>query len=78
MLPDAHRAVGVSLDVTTLLEIKQGVPNMTRSMANAPTVLEGYLALSGALGKRCFGTDAPHALRGTCRSHGQLEPIDVQ
>jgi uncharacterized peroxidase-related enzyme len=27
------------------------VPNMTRAMANAPAVLEGYLSLSGALGK---------------------------
>jgi uncharacterized peroxidase-related enzyme len=27
------------------------VPNMTRAMANAPAVLEGYLHLSGALGK---------------------------
>ena len=27
------------------------VPNMTRAMANAPAVLEGYLELSGALGK---------------------------
>lgn len=27
------------------------VPNMTRAMANAPVVLDGYLQLSGALGK---------------------------
>ncbi|MDA0660932.1 MAG: carboxymuconolactone decarboxylase family protein [Planctomycetota bacterium] len=27
------------------------VPNMTRAMANAPAVLDGYLSLSGALGK---------------------------
>lgn len=27
------------------------VPNMTRAMANAPAVLDGYLALSGALAK---------------------------
>ena len=27
------------------------VPNMTRAMANAPAVLEGYLSFSGALGK---------------------------
>jgi uncharacterized peroxidase-related enzyme len=27
------------------------VPNMTRAMANSPAVLEGYLSLSGALGK---------------------------
>ena len=27
------------------------VPNMTRAMANSPAVLEGYLQLSGALGK---------------------------
>jgi uncharacterized peroxidase-related enzyme len=27
------------------------VPNMTRAMANAPAVLEGYLSLSGSLGK---------------------------
>src|SRR5262245_53886280 len=27
------------------------VPNMTRAMANAPAVLDGYLQLSGALGK---------------------------
>ena len=26
------------------------VPNMMRTMANSPAVLEGYLALSGALG----------------------------
>jgi uncharacterized peroxidase-related enzyme len=27
------------------------VPNMTRAMANSPAVLDGYLGLSGALGK---------------------------
>src|SRR3954466_8456745 len=27
------------------------VPNMTRAMANSPAALEGYLQLSGALGK---------------------------
>ncbi len=27
------------------------VPNMTRAMANAPAALDGYLSLSGALGK---------------------------
>lgn len=27
------------------------VPNITRAMANSPAVLEGYLSLSGALGK---------------------------
>src|SRR5262249_22502815 len=27
------------------------VPNMTRAMANSPAVLDGYLQLSGALGK---------------------------
>ena len=27
------------------------VPNMTRAMANSPAALDGYLQLSGALGK---------------------------
>ncbi len=41
--------------VKGLLDAVQGklglVPNMTRAMANAPAVLEGYLSFSGALGK---------------------------
>jgi uncharacterized peroxidase-related enzyme len=28
-----------------------GIPNMARAMANSPALLEGYMALSGALGK---------------------------
>ena len=41
--------------VKELLDAVKGklgfVPNLTRVMANAPAVLEGYLGLSGALGK---------------------------
>ncbi|HKE00737.1 MAG TPA: carboxymuconolactone decarboxylase family protein [Planctomycetota bacterium] len=46
--PDAP---GRSADLLAAVRSKLGlVPNMTRAMANAPAVLEGYLGLSGALG----------------------------
>ena len=45
-------ATGRTKDLLDAVKGKLGlVPNMTRAMANAPAVLEGYLELSGALGK---------------------------
>jgi uncharacterized peroxidase-related enzyme len=45
-------ATGRAKDLLDAVKAKLGlVPNMTRAMANAPAVLEGYLELSGALGK---------------------------
>jgi uncharacterized peroxidase-related enzyme len=46
--PDS--ATGKAKDLLTAVNSKLGmVPNMTRAMANAPAVLEGYLQLSGSL-----------------------------
>ncbi len=45
-------ATGRARDLLDAVKGKLGlVPNMTRAMANAPAVLDGYLQLSGALGK---------------------------
>ncbi|WP_010583968.1 carboxymuconolactone decarboxylase family protein [Schlesneria paludicola] len=45
-------ATGKAKDLLDAVKGKLGlVPNMTRAMANAPAVLDGYLSLSGALGK---------------------------
>ena len=45
-------ATGKAKELLDAVKGKLGlVPNITRAMANAPAVLEGYLGLSGALGK---------------------------
>lgn len=45
-------AAGKAKELLDAVKAKLGlVPNMTRAMANSPAVLEGYLGLSGALGK---------------------------
>lgn len=45
-------AVGRAKELLDTVKGKLGlVPNITRAMANSPAVLEGYLGLSGALGK---------------------------
>jgi uncharacterized peroxidase-related enzyme len=45
-------ATGRAKDLLNAVKDKLGlVPNMTRAMANAPAALEGYLQLSGAIGK---------------------------
>jgi uncharacterized peroxidase-related enzyme len=45
-------ATGRARELLDAVKAKLGlVPNMTRAMANAPSVLEGYLQLSGALAK---------------------------
>jgi uncharacterized peroxidase-related enzyme len=45
-------ASGKAKDLLDAVNAKLGiVPNMTRAMANSPAVLDGYLQLSGALGK---------------------------
>jgi uncharacterized peroxidase-related enzyme len=45
-------ATGRARDLLEAVKAKLGlVPNMTRAMANAPVVLDGYLQLSGALSK---------------------------
>jgi len=44
-------ATGKAKELLAAVKGKLGlVPNMTRAMANAPAVLDGYLQLSGALG----------------------------
>lgn len=49
---DPNVATGKAKDLLTAVRGALGmVPNMTRVMANSPAVLEGYLGLSGALGK---------------------------
>jgi uncharacterized peroxidase-related enzyme len=53
-------ATGRARDLLDAVKGKLGlVPNMTRAMANAPAVLDGYMQLSGALGKG----DLPAELR---------------
>lgn len=48
----AESATGTAKELLDAVKGKLGlVPNMTRAMANAPAVLDGYLSLSGALGK---------------------------
>ena len=45
-------AAGKARELLDAVKGKLGlIPNMTRAMANAPAVLDGYLLLSGALGK---------------------------
>lgn len=45
-------ATGKAKELLDAVKGKLGlVPNMTRAMANAPVVLDGYLSLSGALAK---------------------------
>ena len=45
-------ATGEAKNLLDAVKGKMGmVPNMTRAMATSPAVLEGYLSLSGALGK---------------------------
>ena len=60
-------ATGRAKDLLDAVKQKLGlVPNMTRAMANSPAVLDGYLQLSGALGK---GTCRPrHASKSPSRS----------
>lgn len=45
-------ATGKAKELLDAVKGKLGlVPNITRAMANSPAVLEGYLGLSGAVGK---------------------------
>ena len=45
-------ATGKAKELLDVVQSKFGmVPNMTRAMANAPAVLDGYMQLSGALSK---------------------------
>lgn len=49
---DPAQAEGRSKELLEAVKAKLGAtPNLMRTMAHAPTVLEGYLALSGALSK---------------------------
>ena len=49
---EPEAATGRAADLLGAVKGKLGlVPNMTRAMANSPAALEGYLQLSGALGK---------------------------
>ncbi len=49
---DPKTATGKAQELLQTVQSKFGmVPNMTRIMANSPAVLDGYLQLSGALGK---------------------------
>src|SRR5262245_60274383 len=49
---DPAKAQGPVKDLLAAVQAKLGVtPNMMRTMAQSPAVLEGYLALSGALAK---------------------------
>ena len=47
-----ENATGKAKELLTAVNGKLGmVPNMARTMANAPAVLDGYLAFSGSLAK---------------------------
>lgn len=47
-----EQATGKAKELLNAVNGKMGmVPNMTRAMANAPAVLDGYLAFSGSLAK---------------------------
>src|SRR3954470_13315981 len=49
---DPEAATGRAKELLGAVKSKLGlVPNMTRAMANAPAVLDGYLQFSGALNK---------------------------
>jgi len=51
-LIDPATATGATADLLAAVQRGLGVtPNMTRAMANAPALLDGYLALSGALSR---------------------------
>lgn len=51
-LIDPATATGKTADLLTAVQRGLGVtPNMTKAMANAPALLDGYLALSAALSK---------------------------
>ncbi|WP_432524901.1 carboxymuconolactone decarboxylase family protein [Kineococcus sp. SYSU DK006] len=51
-LVDPATATGKAADLLAAVQRGLGVtPNMTKAMANSPALLDGYLALSGALAK---------------------------
>ena len=53
-------ATGKAKDLLDAVNAKLGmVPNMMRAMANAPAVLDGYLNLSGSLGKGTLSAKTP-------------------
>jgi AhpD family alkylhydroperoxidase len=53
---DPAAATGANKKFFDMLQSALGVvPNMTRSMAQSPAVLEGYISLSGALSKGTLG-----------------------
>lgn len=55
-LIDPATATGKTADLLAAVQRGLGVtPNMTKAMANAPALLDGYLALSGALSKGALG-----------------------
>jgi uncharacterized peroxidase-related enzyme len=65
---------GKAKDLFAGVQAKLGiVPNMMRTMANSPAVLEGYLNLSGALGK---GTLPAKAREQLALSIGQVNHCD--
>jgi AhpD family alkylhydroperoxidase len=69
---DPATATGSNKKFFDLLQSALGViPNMTRAMAQSPAVLDGYMSLSGALGKgslgRKLGEELALTLAGTNR-----------
>jgi AhpD family alkylhydroperoxidase len=53
---DTTTATGSNKKFFDILQANLGlIPNMTRAMAQSPAVLEGYISLSGALGKGTLG-----------------------
>ncbi len=53
---DPASASGSNKKFFDVLQANLGtIPGMTRAMAQSPAVLEGYISLSGALGKGTLG-----------------------
>lgn len=53
---DPARATGLAAELLNAVQAKLGkTPNMMRAMANAPAVLDAYLAFSGALSRGTLG-----------------------
>ncbi len=60
---DPNAATGRAQDLLQAVQSKMGViPNMVRTMAHAPSVVEGYVAFSAALGKASLNLKTREAI----------------
>jgi AhpD family alkylhydroperoxidase len=71
---DPATATGTNKKFFDMLQGALGViPNMTRSMAQSPAVLEGYISLSGALSKGTLGKKLGEKLALTLAGTNQCD-----